>query len=81
MDDEAENLTRIELWGDSIEPSGVYGFKLRGIDAPLIRSDLHAIEDGRQGVADMSAFAAADDAAGPQSSNARYSSKLNRIPL
>ena len=41
------------------------GFELHGIDAPLIRRDLQAIENGWQGVVDMPAFVAVHDAASP----------------
>ena len=36
----AGELSRIELWCESIESFWMYGFKLRGIDFPLIRGDL-----------------------------------------
>ena len=58
-------LAGIELWGDSIEAFWMDGFKLRSIDTPLIRRDLQPVENGRQGVVDVSAFVAANDTTGP----------------
>lgn len=40
-------LSRIKLRGESIESLWTNGFKLRGIGAPLILSDLQSFEDGR----------------------------------
>ena len=65
MVDWSRNLSRIELWRESIESPGVNGFELSRVDAPLIRRDLKPIEDGWQGVVYVAAFVAADDATGP----------------
>jgi hypothetical protein len=58
-------LSRIELRNDSIESLWMNGFELRGIDAPLILSDLQSFEDGRQRVGDMSTLIATNDAPCP----------------
>ena len=65
VDDEEANLTRIELRGVSIEPFWMYGFKLRGIDPPLIDRDLQPAKNGRQGIVDISVFVVTDDPTGP----------------
>ena len=59
------NLSRVELRRESIEPPGVNGFELRGIDAPLTRCDLQPIKYGGQGVVDMTELVTTDDATGP----------------
>ncbi len=41
----ALKLSRIEPCFEPIEPLWMNGFKLRGIDAPLIRCDLQPVED------------------------------------
>ena len=41
------------------------GFKLRGIDAPLIRCDLQPVKNGGQSAVDAPSLVAANDAAGP----------------
>ncbi len=38
---------------------------MHGIDAPLSCSELQSVENGRQGGADVAAFAAANKATGP----------------
>ena len=58
-------LSRIELWRESIESISMYGFELRGIDAPLIRCDLQSREHGGQVTIDMPSLVATDDTAGP----------------
>ena len=58
----AWKLTRIELRCDSIESPGMNGFKLRGIDAPLIRCDLQSVEDRRQGAVDVPVLVATNGA-------------------
>ena len=65
MVDWSRNLSRVELRRESIESPGVNGFELGGVDAPLIRRDLQPIENVWQGVVDVTAFIAADDATGP----------------
>lgn len=61
----AGELSRAELWGESIESLAMNGFELCGIDAPLVRCDLQAFEDWWHCVVDVPALVAADDAAGP----------------
>ena len=60
-----QKLSRIEYRGRSIESFRMNGFKLCGIDAPLIRCDLQPGEDGWQRVVDVPALVATDDATGP----------------
>ncbi len=43
----ARKLPRIELLDQSIKSFAMNGFKLRGIDTPLIRRDLQSLKDGR----------------------------------
>ena len=61
----ASKLSGIELWGDPIEAFGMERLKLRGIDKPLIRCYLQPVENGWQGVVDVSAFVTADGATCP----------------
>jgi len=65
MGAEAANLPRVELRCDSIEPPGMYRFELGGIDTPLSDCDLQPVENGRQGMVDLSAFVGTNDPAGP----------------
>ena len=58
-------LSRIELWRESIESFWMYGFELRGIDAPLIRCDLQSREHWGQVTTGVPSLVATDDTAGP----------------
>ncbi len=58
-------LSRIALRSESIESFWINSLKLRGIDEPLIRCDLQPNEERWQGVVDVPALVAADDAASP----------------
>ena len=49
-------LSCIELWRESIESFWMYGFELRGIDAPLIYRDLQSSEHWRQATIDVSSL-------------------------
>ena len=59
------NLSRVELRRESIESTGMNGFELCGIGAPLARCDLQPIKDGWQRVVDVTALVVSDDATGP----------------
>jgi len=65
MGNQMRQLPRIELRDLSIESSQMYGFELRGIDAPLLRCDLQPGENGWCVAVDVAALIIANDPACP----------------